>query len=326
MSMTGSGPQTAGKMQAPVPSISVVMVCDYGAGQQGEWMDIRKSLAALAVQDLQEPAEFILCESEEFREQLPDDFTEIIPDLKIVFAPERSSYNLKNAAVKAASSEFIAMLDADCVPRPDWLRRLLDSLREHPAAAAVSGKTTYGGKSLGVRISSLLSRAYSDPGGDGPTKAIADNNAGYRRSAYLAHPLPTHMGSFAAHVQSHELLREGYMLWFDSGVGVEHDFEGWSMEKDLRRQRGQSAVRTRLLDPSLPYAWLVRFGRIAIVPLLAGKILTSWWDCIRCGRSHGIRWHELPVVMMASVVINLLELPGMLASFRGRGLGETYFR
>jgi hypothetical protein len=219
------------------------------------------------------------------------------------------------------------MLDADCVPRPDWLRRLLDFLRTHPEVAAVSGLTTYGGKALGVRISSLLSRAYSNPGGDGPTtRAIADNNAGYRRSAYLAHPLPTHMGGFVAHVQSHELLREGYVLWFDSGIGVEHDFEGWSMEKDVRRHRGYSAVRTRMLDRSLPYAWLVRLGPSGIAPLLARKSLSSWWDCIRCGRAYGIRWYELPVVMMASVGLNLLEVPGMLAAFRGSEFGKTYFR
>lgn len=326
MSMTDSSSRTASNMQAPVPAISVVMVCDYAAGEPGGWLDIRKSLAALAMQDLEEPAEFILCESEEFRERLPTDFTDIIPDLKIVFAPGRSSYELKNAAVQAASSEFIAMIDADCVSRPDWLRRLLDSLRRHPRAAAVSGKTTYGGRSLAVRISSLLSRAYSNPGGEGPTRAISDNNAGYRRSAYLAHPLPTDMGGFAAHVQSHRLMREGYALWFDPTVGAEHDFEGWSMEKDVRRNRGESAVRTRLLDGSLPYAWLVRLGLIGIVPLLTGKILTSWWDCIRCGRAYGIRWYELPVVMMASVGINLLEVPGMLTAFRNGSISETYFR
>jgi hypothetical protein len=121
-------------------------------------------------------------------------------------------------------------------------------------------------------------------------------------------------------------MREGYALWFDPTVGAEHDFEGWSMEKDVRRNRGESAVRTRLLDRSLPYAWLVRLGRIGIVPLLTGKILTSWWDCIRCGRAYGIRWYELPVAMMASVGINLLELPGMLTAFRNGSVTETYFR
>ena len=310
------------KSEATAPSISVVIVSDYAAGQHGGWLDIRKSLAALALQDLQEPAEFIFCESEEFRAQMPVDLTEIVPHLKIIFAPGPSSYELKNVAVQAASSRFIAMLDADCTPRSDWLRRVLEFLRTHPEAAAVSGMTIYGGKSLSVRLSSLLSRAYSNPGNDGPTRrTIADNNAGYQRSAYLAHPLPPHMGGFAAHVQSRKLLREGHQLWFDSAIRAEHDFEGWSMEKDVRRHRGYSAVRTRLIDKSLPYSWLTRLGPIGIAPLLAGKILTSWWDCVRCGPAYGIRWFELPVAMIASVGVGLLEVPGMLAAFRKRGIG-----
>lgn len=320
-------PEAANQVPASAPSISVVIVSDYAAGQQGGWTDFRESLKALALQDLKEPAEFILCESEEFRGQLPADFTEIIPNLKIIFAPGSSSYELKNAAVRAAASPFIAMLDADCIPRHDWLRRLLNVLRVHPETAAVSGKTVYEGKSLGIRLSSLLSRAYSNPGWDGPTtRTIADNNAGYQRAAYLAHPLPTHMGGFAAHVQSRELLREGYALWFDSSIWVQHDFEGWSFEKDNRRHRGYSAIRTRLLDESQPYSWLARLGPIGIAPLLAGKILTSWWDCIRCGPAYGVQWYELPAAMMASVGVTLLEIPGMLAAFRITKFGKSYFR
>jgi len=305
------------------PAVSVVIVCDYSAGQEGGWEDIRKTLAALARQDFDEPAEFILCESEEFRERMPGDFTEILPGLKILFAPGHCSYELKNAAVEAASSELIAMLDADCVPRPDWLRRVVDCMRRRPEAAVVSGRTDYPGRSLGVRISALLSRAYANPGRGGATRHIADNNAVYRRAAYLAHPLPTRLGGFAAHAQAEAMLRGGHLLWFDPEIFVEHDFEGWSMERDVRRHRGYSAVRTRTLDRSLPYAWVVRLGRIAIAPLLAAKIVIGWWDCLRCAHNYGIKWYQLPVALAASVGLALLEVPGMLAAFRGTGFGKA---
>ena len=311
---------------ADAPAISVVIVCDHAAGNDDGWTDTRKTLAALAVQDAQEPAEFILCESEEFREKIPTDLTEILPALKILLVAGHSSYELKNAAVEAASCELIAMLDADCVPNPDWLRRLLQSLRTHPLAVAISGKTTYGGTSLAMRAVTLLSRAYADPGRDGPSWAVSDNNAGYRRSAYLAHPLPTHLGGFAAHVQSEEFRRHGLLLWFDAGIRVVHGYDGWSTEKDIRRNRGYSTVNTRLLEPSLPFTWPVRLGPIGIAPIVARNIRLSWRECRRCGPSYGIRWYELPLVMLASVGLNLLEIPGMLAAFRGSGLGKTQFR
>ena len=311
---------------APAPSISVVIVCDYAAGAEGGWIAIRKSLAALAAQDISEPVEFILCESEEFRDQLPAGLTQILPGLRILFAHGNSSYDLKNVAVEAASSEFIALLDADCVPGRDWLRRMLDALRQHPQASVISGKTTYSDGSLSVRMNALLSRAYLDPGGSGPTRFIADNNCGFRRSAYLSHPIPTDKGRFANRVQSEELLRSGHVLWFEPGIGVEHDFEGWPMERDIRGNRGHATVKTRMLDGSLPYAWLIRFGPIAIAPIIGWKIFSSWKDCIRCGRDYGIRWYELPVALAGSVGVNLLEVPGMLAAFRGQEFGTTCFR
>jgi hypothetical protein len=140
---------------------------------------------------------------------------------------------------------------------------------------------------------------------------------------YLSHPL---RGSFAAHVQAEELRRNGYLVWYDARAVVEHDFEGWSMEKDIRRNRGHSTVKTRLLDASLPYAWLVRRGPLGIVPIIAWKVLNSWRDCLRCGRSYGIGWYELPIVMPAAACVCLLEIPGMLAAFRGLGPGQTCFR
>jgi hypothetical protein len=95
------------KISGDVPAISVVIVSDYGAGRDGAWADIRKTLAALAAQDFEEPVEFILCESEEFREDLPADLSgSPLADLKILFVRGHSAYDLKNAA--AASGQFLA--------------------------------------------------------------------------------------------------------------------------------------------------------------------------------------------------------------------------
>jgi cellulose synthase/poly-beta-1,6-N-acetylglucosamine synthase-like glycosyltransferase len=84
---------------------------------------------ALAAQDFAEEDEFILCESDEFQDQLFADLTGMLPGLRMLFVSGKSSYKLKNAAVEAVSGELIAMIDADCVPRTEWLRRRVDSLR-----------------------------------------------------------------------------------------------------------------------------------------------------------------------------------------------------
>lgn len=308
------------------PAISVVIVSDYAAGGPVAARDIRAALSALALQEFDEPVEFLFIESECFRDRLPDDLVTIVPSLRILFHPEKESYSLKNHGVKAASAEFVAILDADCIPDPTWLRRLLTILRENRGLAAVSGKTVYPDQSFSARICALLARSYLDPGRAGVTHFIAINNCAFRRSAYLAHPLPTDIGTFSSRTQSEMLIRDGWTLWFDPDIEVIHDFEGWAMEADLRRNAGHGTVITRLADASLPYAWLARLGPVSILPILAGKVIDSWRDCVRCGRLYGVSWYAVPVAMVLSVGLHALEVPGMLRAFRGTGLKESFFR
>ena len=310
----------------PCPAISVVVVSDYAAGGPVAARDIRAAISALSVQDVDESVEYLFVESESLRSDVPAEITTMLPSLRILFYPETDSYPLKNHGVEAASAEFVAILDADCIPDPTWLRRLLEVLRGGPGLGAVSGKTVYPNASFSARVCALLARSYIDPGHAGTTRFIAINNCAFRRSAYLAHPLPTGIGTFSSRIQSEQLLRDEWTMWFDPEIVVVHDFEGWSMEADLRRNAGHGTIITRLENPSLPYSSLVRFGRVSIPVVIAGKILDSWRDCIRCGRNYGVAWHSLPAAMLLSIAIHSLEIPGMLQAFEGAGLKHSLFR
>lgn len=307
------------------PAISVVIVSDYAAGGPESWERIRRTLTALARQDLDEPTEFLLIESERFRDQLPPELSTILPSLRTLFFPDIGSYALKNRGVDAAAAEYVALVDADCLPGSTWLRRMLHALRGNPKLAAVSGRTVYPSASFTGRVSALLSRSYLDPGDAAETHYIATNNCAVRRAAYLAHPLPTEIGTFSAHVQSHALARDGWTLWFEPEAEVTHDFEGWAMEADLRRNAGHGTIAAGLAS-SVSYAWLARMGPVAIVPLLAGKILGSWRDCIRCGGSYHIPWYGVPAAMLLSIGVHALEAPGMLRAYKRAGLKSSLFR
>jgi hypothetical protein len=310
----------------PRPAVSIILVSDYAAGESKSWAGIRASLAALSRQDFDEPAEFLLFESERFRDQIPPDLNSIVLSLQVHFLPDDSANALKNAAVRAASAEFVAILDADCIPDPSWLRLFTNALRAHPQAAAVSGRTIYAQQSFSVRVCALLTRSYVNPGHAGPTRFIAINNCAFRRTAFESHPLPTTIGPFTSRIQSEALLRDGWELRFEPDVLVTHAFEGWRMESDLRRSAGHGTIITRLRDPTLPWAKLARLGPLSIPLILAGKIFSSWGDCVRCGRFYGVRWFQLPAAMLMSVGVHLLEFPGMWRAYQGGGLKESSFR
>src|ERR1700693_4911941 len=104
------------------PEISVVIVSDYAGGGEKSWNDLRGALTALAQQDARVNAEWLLCENKACAESMPDDFSRIVPNLKRVLSDAMGSYELKNAGVQAATSNIVAILDADCSPASDWLR------------------------------------------------------------------------------------------------------------------------------------------------------------------------------------------------------------
>jgi glycosyltransferase involved in cell wall biosynthesis len=307
-------------------NLSVIVVSDYAAGEEKSWEDLRRALRAWVNQEGMPAEEFILVESSRFKGQIPNDVLGLIPNMTILYIDAESSYELKNLAAEAATGDWLAIVDADCIPQRSWLQVLRGAIAEHPDVAAVSAKTMYPGRSRMERVLGLLSRSYLDPGRSGLTRFISGNAACFRRDVYRRHPLPTGIGAFASRIQSEAFLRDGATLLFDPELVVVHDFEGWPMEKDIRRNHGYCTVITRLRDDRLPYARLVRAGVMAIPLIVAGKTLDSVRDCLRCYRQYNVKTYELPLALALTVVTHLLEIPGMLAAYRSHTMGATSYR
>lgn len=306
--------------------ISVIVVSDYAAGEEKSWEDLRRSLQAWANQEGNPAEEFLLVESSRLRGCIPRDVEEMVPNMKILYADAESSYELKNMAAEAATGKWLAIVDADCIPQQSWLKVLRQAIALFPAVDAISSRTLYPGRSRMERVLGLLSRSYLDPGSRGPTRFISGNAACFRRDFYQRHPLPVGLGAFSSRIQSEAFLRDGAILWFDPELVVVHDFDGWPMERDIRHNHGYSTVITRLRDNRLPYAGLVRTGTLAIPFIVAGKTFESVRDCLRCFRHYNVKTYELPLAFALTVVTHVLEIPGMLAAYRGQPMRETIYR
>jgi glycosyltransferase involved in cell wall biosynthesis len=309
-----------------VAILTVVIVSDYQSGSDRTWDDERKCLRSLAAQAIAAPVDYFLCLEAEEEGMAPADLFEILPGLQVHYLPGGDSYSLKNAGVRLASSPYIAMLDADCTPSPNWLRCAVETLERRPEVSGVSGSTQYEGAELMVRLLALLSRSFLDPGGTGETRYLSNNCGVIRREDYLRHPLPEKLGPFSARIQSEGLLREGKTFWFDRSILVMHEFEGWGMERDIRRNIGWGTVSTRLEDPQLPYAGLVRLGVLAIPVIWAGKQWNSWIDCLRCLGQYRVKWYELPAALLLSCVVISMEIPGMWLAYQRKRLAGTAYR
>ena len=309
------------------PVVTVLVVSDYRGGDAKAWEDMRRSLAGLVDQDFEGEVEVLLVESRGFLADLPDDLLHLLPGLRLVSGEANASYELKNTAVREARSDLIMILDADNVPDRSWISAGVAAMGRHLEAAAISGRTTYPGRTKVERVLGLLSRSYTDIGQEGRIVLLATNNMIARRDALLATPFPEGLGPFAYRLLTETWRCQGTPLFFCPGMRVVHDFEGWPMERDVRRGVGWTEIRIRQLDERIRGAWVVRrFGVLAIPPLLLYRVVDRLVRALPLLHPFGLRRRDVPLVILLALVVHGFEIPGMVRAFRGLDAGPTVYR
>jgi GT2 family glycosyltransferase len=308
------------------PLVSVVIVADHDTARHADLEDLRRCFRALAGQKVDQPVEFLLVDTDDRAQKVPSNVIAELPGLRVLAVPRDGSSERKNAAVKAAQGEIIAILDADCIPVSGWLQSLINTFRSHPQHVAVSGRTMYEGKTSIERSLSVLSRGYLDPGKEGPNQYISYNNAGILRRTWQRYPLPESEGPFASQLRSAAIMQDGGRFLFQPAMTVIHEFDGCCMERDIRCHIGWATIRIRQINPRLRYGWLLRLGRASIPFFYIGRVIESVGTCFRVGRYYGLRLTDYPVAVGLTLWIHFLEIKGMLLAFRHLQVDETSFR
>ncbi len=287
--------------------VSVIVASDFQAGGQRSWRSEREILEALARQDIRQPVEVLLVENERYRNATPSHLGDIYPGLRIVYAPETQSARLKDFGVSQVDAELVAVLEADCVPEPPWLRVLVDTLRQRPEVSAVSGKTSYGNETMYRRALSLVDRSFDDLGGPGFTPRVSNNGAIYRRGLLLQFPYPAAVTPFtSARLREEAMRRAGHVFFFEPAAVMRHAIGGWDFIRDFRRHTGYSDM---FVHPTR--------GLRSIPRLSWRRRCREARDCLRLG-SRYLRWYDWPLTAALLVTAPVLELPGMLDALRER--------
>lgn len=287
--------------------LSVIVVSDYGDPAERSWADERNILQALAAQDIRQPFEVLLVENESMRDKVPSDLSGIVPDLKMVFFNSDRSSALMNQAIRHTSGKLVALMEADCIPDPGWLRKLVVTLNNYPEISVVSGRTTYGNNTMIERCLSLLHRGFSDLGYSGLTKHISNNGALYRREVLERFPYPETITPFlSSWRRKNRIKKDGHLLFFERSAGMIHALEGWRFIVDLHRNRGYAAM---MIDSQTAYS--------KIPWLLIKSLLTECSSLYRLGKKY-LHYYDLLPALALMVILPFLEIPGMLDAIKGR--------
>lgn len=115
-----------------LPSASVIVPVRDGLPE------LRRCVRALLEQDY--PAHLVeVVVADNGSAVWPGDMLPAHPRLRLLSEPTPGSYRARNAALAASRGEVVAFTDADCLPRPDWLRSAVTALDADPPADAVGG-------------------------------------------------------------------------------------------------------------------------------------------------------------------------------------------
>jgi GT2 family glycosyltransferase len=128
---------------APAPAATVV-VCVYADERA------RRTVRALLDQHV-DPASFEVVVVENGSADLGD-LARLAPDrLRYLHTPAANAAAARNAGLGAARGRHLLLTDADCVPAPDWVRRLSDALARGPYVAVGGAIGKYEPRSIAQR-------------------------------------------------------------------------------------------------------------------------------------------------------------------------------
>ncbi|MDY6785377.1 MAG: glycosyltransferase [Cyanobacteriota bacterium] len=291
-------------------TVSVVIASDFESTEKS-WQDERACLTSFKNQDFPEKFEIILAVNEAFKDKIPPDLCQIAPEVKIYCFPVQRSSELKDLGVQKAIGQFIAVVEADCIASPNWLRCLVQVLENHPDVAIASGRTIYGFESMLKRSLSLLDRAFMDTGKLGWVGHVCNNGALYRREILNQFPYPKQDNPFiSARVRNQKMVQQGYKFFFVPEAIMQHAFGGWDFLCDERRNIGHGDVI--LYNPNcIPWK-----RPIVAIKLLLKRLKNEFGDCTRVGKNY-LLWYDWPVAIGLLVALRFLEIPGMMDAFNG---------
>ena len=310
-------------MSRPLVSVVVETITareDCGTGALAD--DLAATLSALDGQSWpQESLETILVVDSQVPAAARAELERRHAGVRIVDSTASNYFDAKNAGAAAASGAFIALLDGDCEPAPDWIETLM--ARFDPKVAAVAGRTRYSGTSRAERIFSIPDFAYVLDEGDGRASGFNINNVLFRREILLAYPFdPRIARNGGCYLLFHQLRAAGETILYEPAAIVRHgnDVAGLGFVRK-HFDRGYDGVAVYRADERAVLRGtrlFRRLGPVALIGFIGRRILLDWQRLLRHRRQIGIAAASLPFYWSVTAMLRLIELcVALAASMRG---------
>lgn len=287
------------------PTVASVVIPAYNAAAT-----IRQTLTALGAQDCTDAYEVIVVDSS--NDGTDRIVQEQFPWVRLLHRSQQTDPGTaRNVGIARAQGEVIACLDADCIPSPDWLTRML--------AAQQAGHLVVGGAVENGNPESLVAwagymgefREFLPVGSPRMVTHIPTCNISYHRSIFERYGgFPTRFYPQEDLLYHWRLAHYGVGIWFDPSIRIRHVHRNaWG--DYLAHQRRIGCITARVLRlTGEEGAFIARSPALALAvsPLLP---LFKW------GRTLGVFWSREPAVVRRRPLAPFLLLVGLYAWVTG---------
>ena len=209
----------------------------------------------------------------------------------------------RNLGLAAATGDLLLLLDADCLPRPDWLAR--HRARHAAGEQVVGGAVELAGANYWAQSDNVsMFHEFVPQRPPGPRFLLPTLNLSLRREVFstvggMDESFP---GAAAEDADwTIRIRRAGYRLWFDPSAVVAHSpaRTAWTDVVRHWRNLGHNAVRVRLRYPQefgtpagARHAWWWRL----LSPLIAARVTAGIYAALHA------YWRSLPVVYATKII------------------------
>lgn len=231
------------------------------------------------------------------------------PHVRTLLVRDSNYFSMKREGSYAARGDIIALLDSDCDPCPDWIKRAV--ARIEGGAAAVAGKTRYPKNARHAATFSFFNFGYIQSLPDGQATGFLPNNAAFRAEVLREHNFdPRIKRGGAGHLLGNKLKALGYRLEYEPEMLATHNMYGAAEEMQMRIKAGFDAINLARIDAEAVIDETRVLKRQSVLGLLRVFVRRWIFDmrtlCTQ-RRDLEIRWWQIPWFLLASPVIRFVE-------------------